>query len=162
MLNYQQFLSESLNDLNRMDPFIVDFLEKLKGLPEKAKLSGDIIGSHSCWWCLSSKEFLESIATNIDAPVWATMLAAEKEEGIQRKKPLSQKTITPYYVIEFVIQLQPNSHIYRLIGINMEERSLLVKHDMGGLEDKIEEIFDDVLKTHYPTTRASRKYGLDR
>ena len=46
MLNYQQFLSESLNDLNRIDPFIVDFLEKLKGLPEKAKLSGDIVGSH--------------------------------------------------------------------------------------------------------------------
>ena len=159
MLNYRQFLLENLNDLNRIDPFIVDFLEKLKSLPEKAKLSGDITGSHSCWWCLSSKEFLESITTN--SPVWATMLAAEKEERDQRMKPLSQKTITPYYVIEFKIELQINSHIYRLIGINMKERSLLVKHDMGGLEDKIKEIFDSVLKTHYPITRASRQYGLD-
>ena len=160
MLNYQQFLSESLNDLNRMDPFIVDFLEKLKGLPEKAKLSGDIAGSHSCWWCLSSKEFLESITTNTSA-LWANALGAEKEEREQRMKPLSQKIITPYYAIEFNIELGPKSHIYRLIGINMEERSLLVKHDTGGLEDKINEIFDSILKTHYPITRTSRKYGLD-
>jgi predicted HAD superfamily Cof-like phosphohydrolase len=35
----------------------------------------------------------------------------------------------------------------------------ILKH---GFQDKIEEIFDSVLKTHYPTTRTSRKYGLDK
>ncbi len=148
----------SSNDLSSMDPLVRDFLMEILELTKTNKnieLSGDINSSGSCWWCASSLENFESYDGKGNAQ---SLMQAEKEESVERKKSSDEKHITPFYLIEVKLVIGA-THFYRVIGIDTTDKTMFTQ-DIGGLQTMIEKIFDDVMKVNYPIKRTTRKYGL--
>jgi hypothetical protein len=177
MLNFEQFLSESLREndqmqnlLSRIDPFALEFfraIEDYSDTTDKMKLSSDFSGAYtfemrtvergSYWWCASSEEHFEVYMPHVNYS--NVRPAAEREESVERKQSLAEKNITPFYLVELKINFLPSAHTYRVIGLDMKNKTIFTQ-DIGDIEDKLNQIFDNLMKKYYPTTRTTRKYGL--
>jgi hypothetical protein len=152
-LSFDNFLNENANLSGK--EFVNQFIDNIaNGIP--------YLGVPEDVWCMPEDLFNSYRKANSDVTL---AIKAEKFESEQRKLPVNSRIESPYFLIEYRVNVTKGEgfndmHFYRLIGINTESKELILIGTMGGFEDKIEKIFDDLLKKYYPVLSTSRKYGL--
>ena len=156
-LSFEDFLNESAESISGK-MFVKEFTDEVNSfIPKLTNGLQDV-------WCMPEDLFNSYRKDNSDVTL---AMKAEKFESEQRKLPVNSRIESPYFLIEYRVNVTGEGfndmHFYRLIGIDTESKELILDKTigtMGGCEDKIEKIFNDLLKKYYPVLSASRKYGL--
>ena len=157
LLSFKDFLNESEASIAGRE-FVDEFVEICKSTLSSVQAVEDV-------WCMP-KDLFDAYRKDCSdkAPGIELLKRAEAYESNQRKLPLNSRIESPYFLVEFRIGIDRygsnSTHIYRVVGIDMESKEIFYAAFIGGLEDEMMKIFDALLKKYYPTLSTSRKYGL--
>lgn len=147
LLSFHDFLNENSGVSGEV--FVDEFINNIA--TEIPKL-----GSPEDVWCMPKDLFN---AYRREAADVSLLAKAENFESEQRRLPSTARLKSPYFLVEYRIDAH-GMHVYRMLGIDTETKEMFFAGHMGGFEDKIEKVFEDLLKKYYPVLSTSRKYGL--
>jgi len=128
----------------KMSPinFILEFIEKVK----EEKFSGVEFVD---WWSISKRDFDERDVAYLDSL-----------ENVERRKPEELRHRGDVWFLEFKVT-RGDAHFYTLVSVDLKTWEFFVHKDRHqSFSEKIEKLYNEHLKTHYPQIYSGKKYGI--